>query len=108
MNLPLLLACSGPDAADVIADSSLIALGALLGSLVLVVVIGVRAYRLRRRGLWLAFGAALVGAVFVGLLGLTLRAGDCGFTARYASMVVFAGTLGLTALTFTLKKPPAA
>ena len=104
----LVIACSGPGAADVIADSGLIALGCLLGSLVLAVVIGVRAFKLRRPALWVAFTATLVSIPFLSLLTMTLRSGDCGFTARYASMVVFAGILGLTALTFTVKKTPAA
>lgn len=102
----LVLACSGPGAADAIANSGLIALGCLLGSLVLAVVIGVRAFKTRRSGLWVAFAASLASMFFVGLLTMTLRSGDCGFTARSASMVVFAGILALTALTFTARKTP--
>ncbi|MGV3622285.1 MAG: hypothetical protein ACO1OB_15820 [Archangium sp.] len=101
----LVLACSGPGAADAIATSGLIATGCVLGSLVLTVVIGVRAFRLRRRGLWLALAGAIGSMLIVSLFTMTLRSGDCGFLARYAALAVFAGLVGLTVLSFTARKP---
>lgn len=103
----LVIACSGPGAADAIAHSGLIALGCLLGSLVLTVVIGVRAFKLRRRGLWLAVAGCLASLLLMGLFTMTLRSGDCGFMARSVSVALFVGILGLTGLTFTARKTPA-
>lgn len=104
----LVIACSGPGAADAIANSGLIALGCLVGSLVLTVFIAVRALTLRRKGLWFAVAGCFAAMLLIGLFTMTLRSGDCGFTARSASIVVFVGILGLALLTFSVKKTPAA
>lgn len=104
----LMLACSGPGAADAIAESGLISTLCGLGSLALTIFIAVRAFKLRHTALWLALAGCVALVLLVGLFTMTLRGGDCGFTARYASIAVFVGILGLTGLTFTARKTPVA
>lgn len=99
------LTCSGPGAAEAIGTAELVSIGCALVSLVLTVVVGVRAFQVRKKSLWLAFAvAALLVALYPPITASVVR-GDCGASARLYAMVVAALHLGLAALAISAKKP---
>ncbi len=103
----LLIACSGPGAAEAIGTSEFISLGCAVASLALTVVVGVRAFQVRRRAVWVAFAVAAALVVLYPPITASVVVGDCGATARVVAVAVALLHLGLAALAVSAKKPVA-
>jgi hypothetical protein len=100
----LVLACSGPGAAEAIATSSLIGLGCAAGSIAATVAFLLRSRKMTPSGLLNA--GRIVAVVFAALHPVWTFgtvSGDCGYTVRVVAPVVLLLHVGL--LLTTLRAP---
>lgn len=102
------LACSGPEASDAIALSSLIGLGCAIGSIVATVMLFLRTRGAAASGLLNA--GRILAVVFLALHPLwtigTLS-GDCGYLVRYSAPLVLVLHVGILLAAWNAKQKDA-
>ena len=101
----LIIACSGPGAADAIATSSLIGLGCAIGSIAATVMLFVRTRGAPASGLLNA--GRILAVVFLALHPLwTIGtvAGDCGYMVRYSAPIVLLLHVGILLAAWRVKR----
>lgn len=92
-------ACSGPGAQDAIQVSGLIALGSMALTL-LCFLAALLVPPVRRKVGWRGVGALFVACIFHPGVWLSTLSGDCGYTARFASIAFLPILAGLVALLY--------
>lgn len=102
-----LLACSGPGAAEAIAVSGRIALASFAVTF-LCFLTALLLPTLRRRVGWAGVAALFACTLFHPALVFGTLRGDCGYTARWASLIFLPLLLGLCAFLLRRRRPSAA
>jgi ABC-type spermidine/putrescine transport system permease subunit II len=92
------LACSGEGAAEAIATSSLIALGAVIGSLVCAVVLVTLARRRGGKRRYQFFAVGLLALLIHPGIWMGVMSGDCGYGVRMVAPIYALLHVGLVLL----------